>query len=79
MMVILNRSKIKKSFIDHLKELSNFSNESKTVKYMDQMVGLDEVKYFAMLKDDGAFEVKPMMHHLCKVEWFVSFYNRWSQ
>jgi hypothetical protein len=74
MTAVLTRSKSKKSFIDHLKELCSFPNDSTMVTYMDQqvwsvleditMVGLDEVKDFATFKDDGTFEAKPMMHHM---------------
>jgi hypothetical protein len=42
------------------------------------MVGLDEVKDFAMFKDDGTFEAKPMMHHLRMFKRFLLFYNRMS-
>jgi hypothetical protein len=89
MTAILIRSKSKKSFIDHLKELCSFPNDSTMEKYMDQqgwsvledvtMVALDEVKDFATFKDDGAFEAKPMMHHLRMITGFLLFYNRMSR
>jgi hypothetical protein len=58
------------------------------VKYMDQqgwlvledatMFGLDELRDFAMFKNDGTFEAKPMMHHLRMFKGFLLFYNRMS-
>jgi hypothetical protein len=83
MTAILTQSKSKKSFIDHLKKLCSFPSDSTMVKYMDQqgwsvledvtMVGLDEVKDFAMFRNYGTFEAKPMMHHLRMIKGFLFF------
>jgi hypothetical protein len=74
----------KKSFLDHLREICSFPNESTMVKYMDQqrwlvlkdvsMTGSHEVKDFVMFKDDGTFEAKPMMCHLRMFNRFLLCY-----
>jgi hypothetical protein len=63
MTTVVTWSKRKKYFIGHMKELSNFPNDSTMVKYMEQqgwsgledmtMIGLDEVMDSATFKDDG--------------------------
>jgi hypothetical protein len=39
------------------------------------MLGLDEVKDFAITKEDGTFETKTLMHHLCIFKGLLLLYN----
>jgi hypothetical protein len=39
-------------------------------------IGIDEVNGFATFREDGAFEARPMMIHLCMFKAFLLYYTR---
>jgi hypothetical protein len=78
---------VRPKIIDFIIKLCKFPEDSAMVKYIDQQgwtefihvttIGLDEVKDFYTVKDDGfTFSAKPMTIHLRLFKCFLLYYKR---
>ena len=75
---------VKRSVIDHIKELCDFPAESIMVKLIDQQgwtnlghvttIAIDEAMDFAMTKSDGTVRAKPRAHHHRMLACFLTYY-----
>jgi len=74
------------TIIDHIRMLCDFPADSIMVCYMEQkgwkklsditLIPLDEIKDFALTKDDGSVIARPMAKHLRMFKGFLLYYQR---